>query len=78
MVVRIGNLIVGSTIILAKIDSDRAFFRIDRIVRDWWDPTILLDLFFYLALYENENFETLWTKWKNESSFKDHYESFEI
>ena len=63
-------------IIPAKIDSDHA--RIDRIVRDRWDPMILLDLFFYLALYENENFETLWTKWKNESSFKDHYESFEI
>ena len=76
MVVRIGNLIVGSMIIPVKIDSDHA--RIDRIVRDRWDPMILLDLFFYLALYENENFETLWTKWKNESSFKDHYESFEI
>ena len=76
MVVRIGNLIVGSMIIPAKIDSDHA--RIDRIVRDRWDPMILLDLFFYLALYENENFETLWTKWKNESSIKDHYENFEI
>ena len=38
----------------------------------------MFDLVFNLALYENENFEKLWTKRKNESSIKDHYENFEI